>query len=222
MGTRMSQSGFNFPQPLSERYAPQDVSGFVGLEKPKKIMAKFCEAPYPSVWLFVGPSGTGKTTMAFAISKAIAGESHHIPSQSCTVDEVRRVTDQCHYFPRMMETGQPGKFHVVIVDEADQMSGAAQLAFLSKLDGTAYPPNTVFIFTCNAVDRFEARFLSRCRRIDFSSYGMAEGISGLLARIWDAETDNPTERPNFARIAKESNNNVRDALMTLEVQIMGS
>ncbi len=111
---------------------------------------------------------------------------------------------------------------MVLADEADQMSSAAQLAFLSKLDGTAFPPNTVFIFTCNAVDRLADRFLSRCRRIDFSSYGMADGIQGLLARIWDAETDNPTERPNFARIAKESNNNVRDALMTLEVQIMGA
>jgi hypothetical protein len=46
-------------------------------------------------------------------------------------------------------------------------------------------------------------------------------VTGLLARVWDSETDNPVERPNFARIAKESNNNVRDALMTLEVAIMG-
>lgn len=218
----MSQPGFTFPQPLSERYAPGEISEFVGLEKPKKIMAKFAENPYPSVWLFVGPSGTGKTTMALAIRKAIAGELHHIPSQACTVDEVKRVTDQCHYYPRMLETGLPGRFHFVLVDEADQMSGAAQLAFLSKFDGTATPPNTIFVLTCNSVDRFEPRFLSRCRRIDFSSYGMAEGIQGLLARVWDAETDNPVERPNFARIAKESNNNVRDALMTLEVQIMGA
>ena len=135
---------------------------------------------------------------------------------------VKSVTDRCYYFPMSFEEGKSAKFHLVLVDEADQMSNAAQLAFLSKLDGTAFPPNTMFIFTCNAVDRLEARFLSRCRRLDFSSYGMAEGITGLLQRIWDSETDNPTEKPNFARIAKESNNNVRDALMTLEVQIMGA
>jgi len=216
----MSQPGFNFPQPLSERYAPQAVADFVGLDKPRKIMAKFIEAPYQSAWRFVGPSGTGKTTMALAICKAIAGELHHITSQSCTVDEVRRVTDICHHYPRL-EDWTSAKFHVVLVDEADQMSNAAQLAFLSILDGTAFPPNTVFFFTCNAVDRLEDRFLSRTRPVEFSSYGMAEGISGLLARIWDAETKS-TEPPNFARIAKESNNNVRDALMTLEVQIMGA
>lgn len=218
----MSQSGFSFPQPLSERYAPSVISEFVGLEKPRKIMEKFVATPYPSAWLFVGPSGTGKTTMALAVCKAVNGELHHIPSQSCDLATVKAVTDQCHYYPRIMDSGTPGKFHVVVVDEADQMSNAAQLAFLSKLDATAFPPNTIFVFTCNSVDRFEARFLSRCRRIDFSSYGLAEGISGLLARVWDSETDNPTERPNFARIAKESNNNVRDALMTLEVAIMGA
>ncbi len=216
-----SQNGFAFPQPLSEKYQPAAIEDFAGLEKPKKIMSKFAAAPYPSAWLFVGPSGTGKTSMALAICKAIAGELHHIPSQACTVDEVQRVCFNCHNYPRL-ENWTPGKFHVLVADEADQMSNAAQLAFLSKLDGTATPPNTVFIFTCNAVDRLADRFLSRCRRVDFSSYGMAEGIKALLERIWKSETDEPVEMPNFARIAKESNNNVRDALMTLEVQIMGS
>lgn len=218
----MSQQGFSFPQPLSDKYCPTTIDGFVGLDKPRKIMGKFIDAPYQSAWLFVGPSGTGKTSMAMAICKAIAGELHHIPSQNCDLATVKSVTDQCHYYPRMFESGEPAKFHVVVVDEADQMSNAAQLAFLSKLDGTAFPPNTVFIFTCNCLDRFEARFLSRCRQVEFSNYGLSEGIKGLLERVWDSETDNPTERPNFARIAKESNNNVRDALMTLEVAIMGA
>jgi replication factor C subunit 2/4 len=217
-----AQSGFAFPQPLSERYQPATIADFVGLEKPRKVLSKFVDNPYPSAWLFVGPSGTGKTSMALAICKAIAGELHHIPSQSCDLATVKSVTDQCHYYPRMFESGTPGRFHFVLVDEADRMSYPAQLAFLSKLDATAFPPNTIFVFTCNAVDSLEARFLSRCRRIDFSSYGLAEGIRGLLERIWDAETDNPTEKPNFARIAKDSCNNVRDALMSLEVEIMGA
>lgn len=216
----MSQPGFQFPQSLSDKYQPSEIGQFVGLEKPRKILSKFAESPYPSAWLFVGPSGTGKTTMGLAISKAVAGELHHIPSQECTVDNVKRIVDQCYYYPRMFENGAPGRFHFVLVDEADQMSNAAQLAFLSKLDSTAFPPNTIFVFTCNSVDRLEPRFLSRVRRVEFSSYGMAEGITGLLARVWDSETDNPVDRPNFARIAKESQNNVRNALMTLEVCIM--
>ena len=40
----------------------------------------------------------------------------------------------------------------MLVDEADRMTPAAQLALLSKLDATAIPPNTIFIFTCNETD----------------------------------------------------------------------
>lgn len=102
------------------------------------------------------------------------------------------------------------------------MTPAAQLAFLSKLDGTAFPPNTIFCFTCNSVDSLEARFLSRCRRVDFSNYGMSEGIVGLLQHVWNAETDGTTAPPNLARIAKDGLNNVRDCLMTLETEILGA
>lgn len=215
-------ASFNFPQPLSERYQPSTIAEFVGLEKPRKILGKFVSAPYPSEWRFVGPSGTGKTTMALAICKAIAGELHHIPSQSCDLATVERITRGCHYYPRMID-GQPGKFHVVLVDEADQMSLAAQLAFLSILDATAKPPNTVFIFTMNAEDRLQDRFLSRTRPIDFSSYGMASQVSELLQRIWHDQTQGKSGvGPNFARLVKDSNNNVRDALMSLEVEIMGA
>jgi replication factor C subunit 2/4 len=218
----MGNLALAFPQPLAERYQPQSVDEFVGLEKPKRILSSFCANPYPSAWLFVGPSGTGKTSMALAICRTIAGELHHIPSQSCDLATVKAVSDRCHYYPRVFESGQPGRFHFVLVDEADRMSYPAQLAFLSKLDATAFPPNTVFVFTCNALDSLEARFLSRCRRVDFSSYGMSEGIATLLQRVWDSETGNNPTRPNFARLAKDAANNCRDALMSLEVEILAA
>jgi DNA polymerase III delta prime subunit len=67
-----------------------------------------------------------------------------------TLEAVQHVCRQCHYSPRQRENWQPVRFHLVLIDEADQMSNAAQLALLSKLDATAFPPNTIFIFTCNA------------------------------------------------------------------------
>jgi len=100
------------------------------------------------------------------------------------------------------------------------MSDAAQVSLLSKLDSTNFPPNTIFVFTCNASDRLEARFLSRLNVLEFSSYGIAKDAAELLERVWDAETDNPTERPNFARIVKDATNNVREALNRLQVEIM--
>lgn len=215
------QTAFEFPQPLSEKYRPQRVQDFIGLEKAKRIITKFAAQPYQSAWLFVGPSGCGKTTMGLALAAEMPAELHHIPAKECTLETVQEVCRRCHYSPRQPDTWQPVRFHLVLIDEADQMSNAAQLALLSKLDATAFPPNTIFIFTCNATDNLEKRFLSRCRTIEFSSYGMAEPITGLLSSIWERET-NGAESPNFQRIVKDGCNNVRDCLSTLEVEILAA
>jgi replication factor C subunit 2/4 len=211
-----AQAGLAFPQSLSEKYRPRKIGEFAGLEKPKKILSKFAGQPYPSAWLFVGPPGTGKTTMGLALASELRGEVHHVPSQKCTVEAVEDVVRRCWYVP-MNNT-----FHVVLVDEADRMTPAAQLALLSKLDSTAYPPATVFVFTCNSTEGLEPRFLSRCRVLEFSSYGMSQGIVSLLESVWNTETCGAENSPNFARIAKDALNNVRDALMKLELEIMAA
>src|SRR3989475_196220 len=184
-----TQTAFDFPQPLSEKYRPTKIAEFIGLDKPKKIVSALAHKPFQSAWLFVGPSGTGKTTMALALAAEMPAELHHIPAKECTLQTVQDICRQCHFAPRSPETWQSVRFHLVLIDEADQMSYPAQLALLSKLDATAFPPNTIFIFTCNATESLEKRFLSRCRTIEFSSYGMASEIVGLLTAIWDKETN---------------------------------
>jgi replication-associated recombination protein RarA len=141
----MSAPTLPFPQSLAEKYRPRTIAEFVGLYKPKRILAKFAAQPYPSARPFVGPSGVGKTSMAQALCAQIRGELHHIPSQECTVEAIEKACHDSHYLPF-----SPGGFHVVLCDEADRMTPAAQLALLSKLDATAFPPKTVFIFTCNS------------------------------------------------------------------------
>lgn len=210
------QSGFAFPTSLSEKYRPHTFAEFVGLDKPKRILAKFADAPYPSAWLFVGASGIGKTSMALAFCEAIRGELHHIPSQQCNVETLENVVRMCHYVPASGKS-----FHVVLIDEGDRMSKPAQLALLSKLDATAFPPSTIFIFTCNTVEGLEDRFLSRTRQIPFQSHGMAEQTANLLETIWEREAGN-AEKPNFLRIVRDSQNNVRDALMSLETEILAA
>jgi DNA polymerase III gamma/tau subunit len=209
----MSAPSFAFPVSLSEKYRPRTVAEFVGLDKPKRILAKFASAPYPSAWLFVGPSGVGKTSMAQALCSDIKGELTHIPSQKCNAQAIEEACYHCHFVPLT------GGMHVVLIDEADRMTPAAQLALLSKLDATAFPPNTAFIFTCNSTEGLEPRFLSRCRVIEFSSYGMANEIAAYLDNVWHAEGGNG-DGPDLARLAKESRNNVRDCLMRLEVELM--
>jgi DNA polymerase III delta prime subunit len=153
--------------------------------------------------------------MALALADAIPAELHHIPSQECNLETIERVRRICQYVPMAGK-----RMHLVLVDEADRMTDAAQVSLLSKLDSTNFPPATIFIFTCNDTTRLEPRFLSRLSVLEFSSYGIAKDTAELLGRVWDAETDNPVERPNFARIVKESNNNVREALNKLQVEIM--
>src|SRR5215470_7603549 len=86
------QFEISFPQPLSEKYRPKRIAEFVGLEKPKRIVSKLATNPYPSAWLFVGPSGTGKTTLSLSLAAEMPAELHHIPAKECTLETVESVT----------------------------------------------------------------------------------------------------------------------------------
>jgi DNA polymerase III delta prime subunit len=187
------------------------------LDREKRILTAFAANPRPGQnWIFYGDSGVGKTTMALALALEMGGEVHHIPSQKCTVENIEDVCRMCWY-----ATYKVDGFHVVIVDEADQMTEKAQLALLSKLDSTAPPPQTIFIFTCNKTDGLEKRFLSRCSKLEFSNYGMRGELAAFLAKVYESETGKAGAL-NFERIAKESTNNVREALNRLEVELLAA
>jgi replication-associated recombination protein RarA len=216
------QAGFTFPEPLSEKYKPKRVAEFMQVT-PRNVMLNLLANPRPMTLYFLGASGLGKTEMAMAFANELPAQVTHIASKDCDLERVRRIKQACAYVPHdMFNPERRCKMHVVIVDEADQMSGPAQLAFLSLLDGTGRPTNTVFIFTGNSRDGLEDRFMSRTQLIHFSKEGMAPKIVELLAAIWKQEGGTAENAPNFARIAKDSYNNVRDAINTLEVELMGS
>jgi DNA polymerase III gamma/tau subunit len=210
------QAGFGFPEPLTEKYRPRKIGDFVGLDRPKKILSNLAAKPFASAWLMVGPSGTGKTTMALALADAIPAQVHLIPSQCCNVEAIERLRHELLYMPR-----QGCRFHLVLCDEADCMTVAAQNALLSLLDSTGALPNVIWVFTANSTDRLEQRFISRCKTLEFSSYGLSAGVAALLERVWNQETDSPN-RPNFARLVKDSANNVRASLQALELALLES
>ena len=202
------------PVSLVEKYRPRTLAEFCGISKPKEILSRLAERPYSSSWVFRGESGTGKTTAALALADAIPAQLQHIASQDCTVKRIEESWSNCFYHP---EAGK--RFHLVLVDEADQMSPAAQVSLLSKLDSTTPAPDTIWVFTANDTSRFEARFLSRSRVLEFSNYAIQKDAAELLTRIWEAEAPGTTA-PAIARIVKEASGNIRQALMALELELM--
>lgn len=204
----------NLAHTLTESYRPRTVDGFLGLEKPKQRMRSLIARPKESAWLFVGPSGMGKTTLALAVAEEMGAELTHIPSRRCTIEAVEAVRRRCQYVPMAGK-----KLHLILVDEADTMSDAAQDAWLSILDSTNRAPNTIIIFTCNSVERLAVRFQSRCYSVEFTSYGVAKEAAAMLERVWNTETNGNQSAPNFQRIVKDSNNNIRTSLMELELEI---
>jgi replication-associated recombination protein RarA len=215
----MAQAGFAFPEPLTEKYKPKRVADFM-VDKPKRVMMSLLANPKSSAWFLLGASGMGKTEMALAFAAELPAQLHHIASKDCDLESVRKIRLACSYIPHdLWNCSRVCKAHVVVVDEADQASYPAQLAFLSLLDATGFPPNTIFIFTGNSTANLEDRFMSRVRVLEFSSYGMAEQITALLATIWEKEAGN-APAPNFTRITKDAKNNIREAINSIEVELM--
>jgi len=213
--------GFIFPESLSDKYKPKRVADFMQVF-PRKVMLSLLASPRPGAYFFLGASGLGKTEMALAVANELPAQLTHVASKDCDLERVRRIKLACNYVPHdMFNPERRCKMHVVIIDEADQMSGPAQLAFLSLLDATGFPPNTIFIFTGNSTAGLEDRFMSRVKLLPFSKEGMAPKIVELLASIWSQEAGD-AEAPNFVRIVKDAKNNVRDAINTLEVELMAA
>lgn len=143
-------------------------------------------------------------------------------ARNVDVAALDRLNDLLAYYPSR------GEFHVVKVDEADQMTDKAQLQLLSRLDGTASlrpkfgggfeqgsAPPVIWIFTSNGwgetgtipPSTFEPRFLSRCLVIPCEKPGEAD-IAQFLRRIWSLEGGAPSDDPSPLA---ETCDGVRDA-----------
>jgi hypothetical protein len=199
-----------FPMPLAEKYRPRAIAAFLGLDKPKRILAKFASNPYQSAWVFIGQPGTGKTTMALLWLKRSGPRSITYRHSSVVSQKSKMLFGSAGMFPRRADSISCSSIKPTRCPMRRSCTPSRNWTPL------AFPPQTIFVFTCNATDDFESRFLSRTGQIEFSSYGLAAEATRLLESIRQLEA-NGASAPNFVRIVKESANDVRDALMFLEL-----
>ena len=207
-----------FPEPLTEKYRPRRVCDFIGLLKVKRTLEPFIKNPFKHAWFLLGGSGLGKTALVQAMAEEIHAQLHEIPSAECDLDRILRETAMCRYGAFDFENGGGFPWHMIGIHEVDRATPAAQIALLSKMDSTAWPPQTVFAFTANSKLNLEERFMSRCSVLEFDAETMEGELEEYLEKIYKKEGG---KHPlDFQKIAKATKYNVRDALNKLQVELL--
>lgn len=175
-------------------------------------------------YLFCGPRGTGKTTTARILARAINGVA---PSAGALdggndalgfdlveidaasnrgIDDIRDLRERANY--------QPGsaRFKVYLIDEVHQLTGAAADALLKTLEEP--PPHVVFILATTDPEALKPTILSRCQRYDFRRVAV-DDIVGRLRTIAEAEQISIGDDA-LRLIARESTGSLRDAVNLLD------
>ena len=181
-----------------------------------------------------GPRGTGKTTVARILAKAmncVKGPTPE-PCGVCTscreitasnavdvfeidgasnnsVDQVRELRDNVQYAPAL------GNYKVYIIDEVHMLSQAAFNALLKTLEEP--PPHVMFILATTESHKIPVTILSRCQRYDFKRISL-DDIVGHLAKLAGLENFSIEDQSLWA-VARRSGGCMRDALSLLD-QVM--
>ena len=220
-------------QALYRKYRPTKFSDVVGQDHITKTLKNELDSgKIVHAYLFTGTRGTGKTTCAKILAKAInclnskggdpCGECEicrMIANDEITdivemdaasnngVDDIRELREQVNFAPAT------AKYRVYIIDEVHMLSGAAFNALLKTLEEP--PEHVVFILATTEVHKLPATILSRCQRFDFRRIDSAE-IVGRLKYVAENEGLNLTDDA-ATLIASAADGGMRDALSILDL-----
>ncbi len=220
-------------QALYRKYRPQTFSDVVGQDHITKTLKNELDCgKVVHAYLFTGTRGTGKTSCAKILAKAInclapiggdpcgeceicrmvaADEITDIVEMDAAsnngVDDIRELREKVNFAPAT------AKYRVYIIDEVHMLSGAAFNALLKTLEEP--PEHVVFILATTEVHKLPATILSRCQRFDFRRIDSAE-IVGRLKYVADCEGLTLTDDA-ATLIASAADGGMRDALSILDL-----
>lgn len=218
---------------LYRKYRPADFMSVCGQEHISQTLKNQIAAGKPShAYLFTGSRGTGKTSTAKILAKAVNCLDPHDgePCGECEicrgidngtvldvseidaasnngVDNIRDLREKIAYAPAA------AKYKVYIIDEVHMLSDGAFNALLKTLEEP--PAHAIFILATTEVHKIPATILSRCQRYDFSRIP-AGVIAARLRYICDQEGFS-AEDSALSLIAKLADGGMRDAVSMLDL-----
>jgi len=222
-------------QILARKYRPQKFEDVVGQESVTRTLTNAVgRERLASAYLFCGPRGVGKTSVARIVAKVINCEnpSEQNPCGKCVsclevtggnsidvleidgasnngVDEIRTLRENVKFSP------SKGKYKVYIIDEIHMLSTGAFNALLKTLEE---PPSHVkFIFATTEPHKVLPTIISRCQRFDFRRLG-PKIILSRIQQIAETEKIDIDEHASLL-IAEAADGSLRDALVILDQMV---